>query len=195
MESLGEQTELGTLLYPGEAQAPAALELGVHENLGEAAVHTFPSSQQTELPERAGLASEEEESGLPIGLGSGETALDETSQLSEARPNLEESGGAGALDIATRRSLLLGRIQKQRHLCHVCNRECPSKHKLKRHLSTHSEERPFNCHLCGKSFKWTEYLAKHMRQQHKGEGVCIEFNYEYRSHFSSSLYVCIACSL
>ncbi len=174
MEALSEQTELGALLYPRVAQTPAALNLQVHgENMGEAAAGAFPSSHQADLAEGAGLASKEGGSGLPNPLGATEGALDETSQLSEARSNLEESGGApglGLLDIATRRSLLLGRIQKQRHFCHVCHRECPSKHKLKRHLSTHSEERPFNCELCGKSFKWTEYLAKHMRQQHKGEG-------------------------
>jgi KRAB domain-containing zinc finger protein len=53
-----------------------------------------------------------------------------------------------------------------RFKCSICGRECPSKHKLKRHLSTHSEARPFPCKLCGRSFKWTEYLQKHMRQQH-----------------------------
>ncbi len=71
------------------------------------------------------------------------------------------------LDIATRRNILLGRT-KNKYVCDVCGRECPSKHKLKRHLSTHSEERPFSCQICGKSFKWTEYLQKHMRQQHQG---------------------------
>ena len=71
------------------------------------------------------------------------------------------------LDIATRRNILLGRT-KNKYVCEVCGRECPSKHKLKRHLSTHSEERPFSCQICGKSFKWTEYLQKHMRQQHHG---------------------------
>lgn len=62
---------------------------------------------------------------------------------------------------------------KTRHICNVCHRECPSKHKLRRHLSTHSEERPFTCQLCGRTFKWTEYLQKHMRQQHLqgGEGM------------------------
>ena len=65
----------------------------------------------------------------------------------------------GEIDFAARRSML-------RFKCGNCGRECPSKHKLKRHLSTHSEARPFPCKLCGRSFKWTEYLQKHMRQQH-----------------------------
>ena len=94
-----------------------------------------------------------------IGGGAGES-LDATTTS-----QLEEAGAA--LDLAQRRALLLGRT-KQRHVCLQCGRECPSKHKLKRHLSTHSEQRPYNCPLCGKSFKWTEYLAKHMRTQHPG---------------------------
>ena len=80
------------------------------------------------------------------------------------------------LDIATRRNILLGRT-KNKYVCDVCGRECPSKHKLKRHLSTHSEERPFICQICRKSFKWTEYLQKHMRQQHPGG---VEGQYEFK---------------
>ena len=68
------------------------------------------------------------------------------------------------VDFVARRSLL-------RYKCDMCGRECPSKHKLKRHLSTHSEARPFPCGICGRTFKWTEYLQKHMRQQHaRGNG-------------------------
>lgn len=68
-------------------------------------------------------------------------------------------------DIAALRKTLSGR-PKLRRVCQICGRECPSRHKLQRHLSTHSEERPYNCKVCGKAFKWTEYLSKHMRTQH-----------------------------
>lgn len=70
-----------------------------------------------------------------------------------------------SLDIATLRKCL-SRKPKLRRVCHICGRECPSRHKLQRHLSTHSEKRPYNCEICGKAFKWTEYLSKHMRTQH-----------------------------
>lgn len=63
------------------------------------------------------------------------------------------------VDFTARRSLL-------HYKCTECGRECPSKHKLKRHLSTHSDARPFPCKICGRTFKWSEYLQKHMRQQH-----------------------------
>ena len=85
-----------------------------------------------------------------------------------------------ALDIAALRKSLTGRPRLQR-ICHICGRECPSRHKLQRHLSTHSEERPYNCSLCGKAFKWTEYLSKHMRTQHgpnNSTGICVHvFSY------------------
>lgn len=68
-------------------------------------------------------------------------------------------------DIAALRKTLSGR-PKLRRVCQICGRECPSRHKLQRHLSTHSEERPYKCKVCGKAFKWTEYLSKHMRTQH-----------------------------
>ena len=71
----------------------------------------------------------------------------------------------GQLDIAALRRSLSGR-PKLKRVCHICGRECPSRHKLQRHLSTHSQDRPYNCRVCGKAFKWTEYLAKHMRTQH-----------------------------
>jgi hypothetical protein len=70
-----------------------------------------------------------------------------------------------ALDIAALRESLRNK-PKLRRVCHICGRECPSRHKLQRHLSTHTEERPYNCTICGKAFKWTEYLSKHMKTQH-----------------------------
>lgn len=74
-------------------------------------------------------------------------------------------GSPGSIDIAALRRSLGGR-PRLRRTCHICGRECPSRHKLQRHLSTHSEDRPYNCRICGKAFKWTEYLSKHMRTQH-----------------------------
>ncbi len=77
----------------------------------------------------------------------------------------KRNGITTALDIAELRKSLTGRPRLKR-VCHICGRECPSRHKLQRHLSTHSEDRPYNCSICGKAFKWTEYLSKHMRTQH-----------------------------
>ena len=77
-----------------------------------------------------------------------------------------------SLDVVTGRP-------KVRRVCHICGRECPSRHKLQRHLSTHTEERPYSCKICGKAFKWTEYLSKHMRTQHHDDNS------------NPSMYVCM----
>ena len=177
MDSLSRQPDLDRLLYQSTVagSTPSTTSAGL-----DSAGHTAQATAAIVLSPKkadASVASEREEvqiqlvdklqtvtspvEAAAIGGGAGET-LDATSQLEEA---------GAALDLAQRRALLLGRT-KQRHVCLQCGRECPSKHKLKRHLSTHSEQRPYNCHICGKSFKWTEYLAKHMRTQHPGvEGI------------------------
>ena len=172
MEPVGEQTSLGQfddLLCQGDSSSLNEV-LQQHEVESE----NPPTSVALQNQSENLTLNEGSENAVGEGLQSvsspteGTTGrLDETFsplQTDETRINLLPS--SGALDIAARRSLLLGK--KQRHVCHVCGRECPSKHKLKRHLSTHSQDRPFNCHICGKNFKWTEYLAKHMRQQHSG---------------------------
>ena len=175
MESLNRQADLDRLLYqsPVPGATPSASLAGL-----ERPGHPTQTPAATALSPEKGdgpFAGEREDARFQLqgvtspaeaaGGGAGET-LDATSQLEEA---------GAALDLAQRRALLLGRT-KQRHVCLQCGRECPSKHKLKRHLSTHSEQRPYNCHLCGKSFKWTEYLAKHMRTQHPGvEGIYSTF--------------------
>ena len=82
-----------------------------------------------------------------------------TIDLSMAKTEVSKPEVCSEVDFAAGRSLL-------RYKCDKCGRECPSKHKLKRHLSTHSEARPFPCNICGRTFKWSEYLQKHMRQQH-----------------------------
>lgn len=83
-----------------------------------------------------------------------QSPISDSKRTTTSRPQL-----SCEIDFATSRSLL-------RYKCDKCGRECPSKHKLKRHLSTHSDARPFPCKICGRSFKWSEYLQKHMRQQH-----------------------------
>ena len=169
MESLSRQPDLDHLLYQSAVSKPA----------GAGHAHATAATLTPEKADASMASGEREEVQIKLvdkvqavaspveaaAIGGGASGAVEN--LVDATSRQLEEAGAGALDIAQRRALLLGRT-KQRHVCLQCGRECPSKHKLKRHLSTHSEQRPYNCHLCGKSFKWTEYLAKHMRTQHPG---------------------------
>ena len=50
--------------------------------------------------------------------------------------------------------------------CDVCGRVCSNKHKLNRHLLSHSKGRPFLCPVCGLSYKWFDSLQRHIRQHH-----------------------------
>ena len=123
-------------------------------------------SQVVGMMSDKGLLSKEPQRTLSQSSSLSDSTPDSTSLSPDIQTTLAQLNTSN-LDIATRRNILLGRT-KNKYVCEVCGRECPSKHKLKRHLSTHSEERPFSCQICGKSFKWTEYLQKHMRQQHHG---------------------------
>ena len=111
-----------------------------------------------------------------VGLGATEDGVpldssDEQQHLQHNRDGFSSrEGSPGSIDIAALRRSLGGR-PRLRRTCHICGRECPSRHKLQRHLSTHSEDRPYNCRICGKAFKWTEYLSKHMRTQHGPEAA------------------------
>lgn len=177
MESLSRQPDLDRLLYQstvvGSSPSVNSTALDSAGHVAAATAATVLTPEKAETGDRAEVQIKLVDKLQPVtspaeaaaigGGAAGENLDATTSQLSE------EAGAA--LDLAQRRALLLGRT-KQRHICLQCGRECPSKHKLKRHLSTHSEQRPYNCPLCGKSFKWTEYLAKHMRTQHPGvEGM------------------------
>lgn len=196
MDAIGNQTDLGQLLYAASSTQAAGLEpqgppsneparlpsssfSPVPEVRGEQAGALLAGLQQQQQPVGGGGGSEEAGNGEHESTGNtseeeappgAASCLDETGDegLSEVRADFLAgvAGSPSAIDVAAAQRLFLR--SKQRHVCHVCGRSCPSKHKLKRHLSTHSEERPFNCQLCGKNFKWTEYLAKHMRQQHPG---------------------------
>ena len=105
------------------------------------------------------------------------TAATETANsaltLEEKNSKIRSLSSSDAIDFAARRSLL-------GYKCERCGRECPTKHKLKRHLSTHSTARPFPCKICGRSFKWSEYLQKHMRLQHRNgkNGECLSLDLE-----------------
>ncbi|XP_053396943.1 zinc finger protein 37-like [Mercenaria mercenaria] len=61
---------------------------------------------------------------------------------------------------------------KCKFLCDICGLELTSKSSLKmHHYYTHSDDTTTVCSLCGKSFKGTYSLQRHMRNAHEDTGV------------------------
>ena len=56
----------------------------------------------------------------------------------------------------------------QAYRCYMCDVSFTTKGSLKRHVSVHSEDRPFMCPYCQKTFKRSVYCKKHMKI-HKAE--------------------------
>lgn len=54
---------------------------------------------------------------------------------------------------------------KVQHQCFDCKKFYSRAYHLKRHMHTHSEERPYSCEHCGKRFNRADHLRLH-RQQH-----------------------------
>ncbi|XP_046382752.1 zinc finger protein 585A-like [Ischnura elegans] len=50
--------------------------------------------------------------------------------------------------------------------CHICGKQFLRIMQLRHHLPLHSEERPFQCNLCDKSYRRKKDLAKHTDKKH-----------------------------
>jgi transcription factor STE12 len=70
----------------------------------------------------------------------------------------------------------LGPYPQKSHSCPIptCGRLFKRLEHLKRHVRTHTQERPYVCSLCGKAFSRSDNLAQHRRtheQQQNGEPI------------------------
>lgn len=55
------------------------------------------------------------------------------------------------------------------HVCNICNKDFASPYNVRRHQLTHSDDRPFECEYCSKSFKEKSSLTKHVKRVHLGK--------------------------
>lgn len=53
--------------------------------------------------------------------------------------------------------------EKKRYICSMCGKEFMNSSRLKVHIRSHTQERPFKCEDCGKCFITSSHLKRHMR--------------------------------
>ena len=56
-----------------------------------------------------------------------------------------------------------------RHQCRVCRKLFLYPSELRRHEISHSDERPFQCDKCPKTFKWKNQLQKHLQKHQQNK--------------------------
>lgn len=53
------------------------------------------------------------------------------------------------------------------HFCTICFKYFRDNWSLKRHIRTHTGEKPYHCEVCGRKFSRNDYLAKHRIRHYK----------------------------
>lgn len=60
------------------------------------------------------------------------------------------------------------------HVCEVCSKVFPRISYLRRHMTVHNDDKPYNCNMCLKAFNRKDHLNQHMKSHVKGEFECDE---------------------
>lgn len=58
-------------------------------------------------------------------------------------------------------------VKVVKYVCEVCDKSCPTRGDLAKHMRTHTNERPYKCQYCPSAFKQRRHLKEHMMYKHK----------------------------
>lgn len=102
--------------------------------------------------------------------------------------NYEEIGRPKEKVEKVRYNFIVEQLQQYRRTCHVCAKVFNSPASMKRHLRTHTGERPYQCQICEKMFSQQSNLWKHVRT-HTGKFIglkCVLLYFKYFSLFQGN---------
>ncbi|CAB3360324.1 Hypothetical predicted protein [Cloeon dipterum] len=91
-----------------------------------------------------------------------EVTLEEGSEKLELQHQQQLSAGSSLVSVKPEDVVQAGK----KYVCTFCNKRFGWSTDLKRHILTHTGERPFQCQLCGATFTRNFLLQKHMQKLH-----------------------------
>lgn len=166
---LAESDELQDHSPPGLTYSNSAMSIASHQNreMLEMSRHGTPLSAVDGSPALNPLSLQPQDF---VGLGSDDFTGDGV--MSEPRVM-----HAGPTVIRRARSATVSELgnpyPQKSHSCPItaCGRIFKRLEHLKRHVRTHTQERPYICPHCNKAFSRSDNLAQHRRTHDRGDGV------------------------
>jgi len=84
---------------------------------------------------------------------------------------LPQCGVCGGRFVCLVKHMLIHSTDSYKHICSVCQKAFRVAGRLKRHMLTHTGEKPYTCQDCGGRYRSSTYLKKHIRRLHAGDAA------------------------
>ncbi|KAK3942955.1 putative transcription factor [Diplogelasinospora grovesii] len=166
-----EGDESGDNSPPGLTYSNSAISLmsEQHKEMLELSRHGTPLSTVEGSPALNPLALQQQDYAQ---LNTDDLALNDPRPMMQGNPNVVRRARSATV-------MELGPYPQKSHSCPIptCGRLFKRLEHLKRHVRTHTQERPYICPHCSKAFSRSDNLAQHKRTHDKPEGAEGSFNY------------------